>query len=107
MTLDHNGGFEICLICWWEDDGQNDDDANEVRGGPNGRYSLTAARHNFNNHGDMYDPGEGILAVKQPSSARRELLAYLRILQFTPDHADETKLSSQMNSVNRSLRRTN
>jgi hypothetical protein len=34
-------------VCWWLDDGQDEADADVVRGGPNGRLSLTAARANF------------------------------------------------------------
>ena len=46
-TLDERGGFEMCPVCWWEDDGQDDHDANRVRGGPNGILSLNEARQNF------------------------------------------------------------
>jgi len=34
-------------VCFWEDDGQDDHDADEVRGGPNGSLSLTDARQGF------------------------------------------------------------
>jgi hypothetical protein len=34
-------------VCFWEDDGQDSHDADEVRGGPNGSLSLTQARQNF------------------------------------------------------------
>lgn len=44
-------GGEICDICFWEDDGQDDQDADEVRGGPNGSLSLTEARRNFREFG--------------------------------------------------------
>jgi hypothetical protein len=37
----------MCPVCWWEDDGQDDRDADEVRGGPNGVLSLTQARANY------------------------------------------------------------
>ncbi|MFF4554441.1 CPCC family cysteine-rich protein [Streptomyces sp. NPDC001422] len=47
LTLDERGSYEICPVCFWEDDGQDDQDANRVRGGPNGRLSLTEARRNF------------------------------------------------------------
>ena len=47
LTLHQRGGYEICPVCFWEDDGQDDHDADEVRGGPNGSLSLTRARHNF------------------------------------------------------------
>src|SRR5436853_3831606 len=46
-TLHERGGYEICPICFWEDDGQDDHDADEVRGGPNGSLSLTRARQNY------------------------------------------------------------
>lgn len=51
VTLRERGGYEICPVCFWEDDGQDDHDADEVRGGPNARLSLTAARDNFARHG--------------------------------------------------------
>ena len=46
-TLRSRGGDEICEVCFWHDDGQDDHDAAEVRGGPNGKLSLTQARENF------------------------------------------------------------
>jgi hypothetical protein len=47
LTLGSRGGFDICQVCFWEDDGQDDHDADRVRGGPNGVLSLTEARANF------------------------------------------------------------
>ncbi|MEV5576646.1 CPCC family cysteine-rich protein [Spirillospora sp. NPDC052269] len=47
LTLAERGGYEICQVCFWEDDGQDDPDADTVRGGPNYALSLTAARRNF------------------------------------------------------------
>jgi hypothetical protein len=46
-TLSARGFFEVCPICFWEDDGQDDHDADVVRGGPNGNLSLTQARRNY------------------------------------------------------------
>ncbi len=43
-TLGARCSWEICLICFWEDDGQDDPDADETWGGPNGNYSLTQHR---------------------------------------------------------------
>jgi hypothetical protein len=46
-TLDERGGYDICPVCFWEDDGQDEQDADTVRGGPNGGLSLTRARQIF------------------------------------------------------------
>ena len=46
-TLEVRGIFDICQVCFWQDDGQDDHDADVVRGGPNGRLSLTQARANY------------------------------------------------------------
>lgn len=46
-TLSERGGDKICPVCFWQDDGQDDQDADTVRGGPNKRLSLTQARSNY------------------------------------------------------------
>ena len=55
-TLHTRGGFGFCVLDWWEDDGQDDEDATTVRGGPNHDYSLAEARENFRRHRTMYRP---------------------------------------------------
>lgn len=50
-TLVERAAFEICPVCFWEDDGQGDTDADEVRGGPNHDLSLTVARRNYREFG--------------------------------------------------------
>lgn len=80
-TLGERGVYEICPICWWEDDGQDDADADVVRGGPNKTYSLAAARTNFAGHFDMYDHGEGIGVVANPTPARKAIVAYLKAVK--------------------------
>jgi Cysteine-rich CPCC len=47
LTLSARAQFAICSVCNWQDDGQDDDDADVVRGGPNGSLSLTAAREKW------------------------------------------------------------
>jgi hypothetical protein len=46
-TLAMRGGFGVCEICYWEDDGQDAHDADRVRGGPNSDLSLSVAKENF------------------------------------------------------------
>ena len=46
VTLSERGGDEICPVCFWEDDGQDDHGADNVRGGPNYSLSLSEARRN-------------------------------------------------------------
>ncbi|MHA5051546.1 CPCC family cysteine-rich protein [Streptomyces sp. SD15] len=47
ITLTERAAFEICDVCYWEDDGQDERDADEVRGGPHHDLSLRQARRNF------------------------------------------------------------
>lgn len=47
ITLAERGAYDICQVCFWEDDGQDEHDAEKVRGGPNGPLSLTQARQNY------------------------------------------------------------
>lgn len=47
LTLEERGGHEICPVCFWEDDGQDQAEADVVRGGSNAELSLTQARSNF------------------------------------------------------------
>ncbi|REK77744.1 CPCC family cysteine-rich protein [Paenibacillus paeoniae] len=60
-TLEERRGWEICCLCNWEDDGQDDPHADKVWGGPNSDYSLTEARENFKKHYIMYRDRRRIL----------------------------------------------
>jgi hypothetical protein len=46
-TLDAPAALKLCPVCWWEDDGQEDGDAAEVRLTVNGQLSLKEARANY------------------------------------------------------------
>jgi len=52
-TLLGRGGDEICPVCFWEDDGQDEHDADLIRGGPNQALSLRQAQINFAKIGAM------------------------------------------------------
>lgn len=57
-TLTERQGYEICLLCNWEDDGQDDHNADKVLGGPNQSYSLSEARRNFKKYLTSYRPSD-------------------------------------------------
>jgi hypothetical protein len=41
------GQDEICSVCFWHDDGQDEADAERVLGGPNRSLSFRQAQDNF------------------------------------------------------------
>jgi len=55
-TLSSYADFDICKLCNWVCDGQNDSNADQILGGPNKDYSLTEARENFKKYKTMYRP---------------------------------------------------
>jgi hypothetical protein len=65
-ALHERGGDEICPVCFWQDDGQDDHDADVVRGGPNYDLSLTVARENYRRIGAA-DP-KNLAHVRPPTN---------------------------------------
>lgn len=64
-TLYGRGQDEICPVCFWHDDGQDEADAERVLGGPNRGLSLRQAQVNFRRIGAI---DERFLAhVRSPS----------------------------------------
>ncbi|MEJ2181457.1 MAG: CPCC family cysteine-rich protein [Gammaproteobacteria bacterium] len=56
----------MCKVCWWEDDGQDDDKVDVAMGGPNYHLSLTQARYNFVKN-DISDPTRhDLMKLKHP-----------------------------------------
>lgn len=48
LTLDGRGNYDTCPVCFWDDDGQDEHDADRVRGStPNHGLSLAQARVNY------------------------------------------------------------
>ncbi|MFT3882738.1 MAG: CPCC family cysteine-rich protein [Gemmatales bacterium] len=50
-TISKRMMYEICPVCCWEDDGQDEHNAEDVRGGANGLLSLLEARQNYLKYG--------------------------------------------------------
>jgi hypothetical protein len=49
-TLTVPDSQELCQVCWWQDDGQDDRDAHVVSGTVNGNLSLSEGRRNYMHH---------------------------------------------------------
>lgn len=65
LTLNKRGEYDICSVCWWEDDGQDNEDA-EAESGPN-HLSLLMGRANFIRYG-IFDPARSDLShLQQPA----------------------------------------
>ena len=54
-TLEKRDDFEICMICWWEDDGTDNNVGDKYGIGPNDVADLTVARFNYLEFG-IYNP---------------------------------------------------
>ena len=46
-TMGERENYEICKVCWWEDDGQDNNNTDEIFGGPNYEICLSIGRYNF------------------------------------------------------------
>jgi hypothetical protein len=95
-TLDALSAHEVCPECGWEDDGQGDADADEVRGAANGPLSLTAYREMYRealaeapDRGVSFgEGGVGLwwsIALQQTAAAGIEIPSFL----FDEDEDDE------------------
>jgi len=82
-TLTERGGYDICDVCNWEDDNQDDNEAEKVWGGPNGNLSLTENRINIGKiltyHSDSLktkvnlDPNYVLAAIKFYDKKKQEI----------------------------------
>ena len=43
--------MELCPVCWWEDDGQDSENAGAIHATVNGELSLADARENYQRYG--------------------------------------------------------
>lgn len=107
-TLPERSVYEICPLCWWEDDGQDDFNANAVLGGPNYNYSLTGARANFEQHLVIYPPPEDRRVSGPDSASEREIKQHVISLfteMRTADRADDPALWQEIETALHRLHR--
>lgn len=110
-TLGTRGQYEICTVCDWEDDGQDDVDADVVMEGPNGQLSLTAARANFAEHG--YSQGLARFAIDaadaellaEPADEREQLDAYVARIRNGDETLDRRTFRRIFDRYNRAYSR--
>jgi len=99
-TLGSLGEFEICSLCGWEDEGQDDADADLVRGAPNQSFSLVEARENFELYLVKYSP-ELDTRVGGPDSerekeAKRAIIAAYDQMMEDPESEELERLKRQV-----------
>lgn len=82
-TLSGRGDYEICRVCWWEDDGQDNERADTVMGGPNYHLSLTQGRVNYLREG-ISDPSRLDLRGNQEPAEKYRVG---RVFEMSPDSA--------------------
>lgn len=82
-TLDERRAWEICWVCWWEDDGQDDYNASVVLGGPNHEVSLMRARVNFQQTLFYRSPKHIFETVRQAKCREDGLTAFNKMLTLS------------------------
>ena len=105
-TLGDRGIYEICYLCSWEDDGQDDDDADVIRGGPNHIFSLDRARANFVTYGVMFEPENdrriGGGDTPEETALKKQVIAAFEEMRRTP-FSDHERLWSVVYAGSRQL----
>lgn len=90
-TLNERNAWDFCAICFWEDDGQDAQDADKVYGGPNADYSLTAYRLEWDRN---------LKKFKKENTATSQ---YFRRLDELIELDQESHISEIMNLVKKSI----
>jgi hypothetical protein len=105
-TLRGRSAYEICFLCGWEDDGQDDPNADENFGGPNHGFTLVRARGNFERYLVMYEPNSDTSVGGSDTPAENEaktqaIVALERLLQ-SPE-SEHPQLWERVRSAEREL----
>lgn len=105
-TLTSRGWHQICELCNWEDDGQDDASADKVRGGPNFHFSLMRARDNFAAHLTMYDESHPYFFddTEAMRGEKRRLMAAFEAFKQIPDGTEAIAAWQRVGATQASLR---
>lgn len=99
-TLHVRNLYDVCTVCFWEDDGQDDPEADEVWGGPNIDYSLSDARRNFVNYLSMFSPKDEsdfpIHSGEPARKAKQNLLDYFEQIKENPARYSQKEIRDEM-----------
>lgn len=93
-TIDEPGIYDICAVCWWEDDGQNGNSPFS----PN-RMSLAQAKENFRSNLSMFAAGaepEGFADSEGQRARKKSLLEAFELLRSDTDSGSQERLRDQM-----------
>lgn len=101
-TLHGRSSFEICPLCNWEDDGQDDPYADEVWGGPNKGYSLTEARQNFRRNLVMYGSVDPRIGGSDSKLERKAKELMIDTFEQMPDETDAETMGKLWDQVRES-----
>jgi len=82
--------WEICSLCNWEDDGQDDPDADKVAGGPNYSYSLSEARENFEKYLIKFNPDRPATSMGGNENSPVQMRAKSEIVEAFNNMVNET-----------------
>lgn len=102
-TVDEPGIYDICAVCWWEDDGHE----GESPFSPN-RLSLARAKENFRANLSMFAAGqepEGIADTEAQKQRKRALLSTFDLLRSDTDSGSQERLRADMKRVIEEIRR--
>jgi hypothetical protein len=82
-TLSQRINYEICPICNWEDDGQDDLDADNLLGGPNGNLSLTDSRLKINQEIEAVESKTHLKVTEDPERILEKTTLLFLVYQNT------------------------
>ena len=105
-TLKRRGFFEICILCWWEDDGTDEKRLKNIPRRANKGYSLSEAKENFRKYLVKYRPSDTRFSKqtqKKIVDAKRKIIAIYEELDSQESESSREKLRVAKGELRRKL----